>query len=433
MTATLLISSGACALMIADVIFLPQIRIKRFTFDSYWMIVFACALFLLVFGLADARAVASALVADTAINPLKIAVLFISMTILSVYLDEVGFFRYMAHIALRHAGTSQLRLFFYLYLTVSVLTVFTSNDIIVLTFTPFICYFAKNAGISPIPFLVSEFVAANTWSMALIIGNPTNVYLSATYGLDFIAYLRVMILPTVAAGIAAFLVLWLLFRKALHTAITPIDEPVTIKDKGLLVIGLVHLGGCTVLLAVASYIGLDMWKIALFSALSLYLVTFLFSLLRRKKPVVLAACTRRAPWQLLPFILSMFVIILALGECGITAKIAAFLGNSHVIGVYGVASALSANVINNIPMSVLFCSLVEPLAGETQTAAVLATVIGSNLGALITPIGALAGIMWTGILKKHGLEFHYGKFIVSCAPVGLSALAAALATLAFVL
>ncbi|MBQ0009585.1 MAG: hypothetical protein KBS76_00585, partial [Ruminococcus sp.] len=129
MTATLLISFGACALMIADVIFFPQIRIKRFSFDSYWLIVLLGALLLLVFGLADAGAVASALVADTAINPLKIAVLFISMTILSVYLDEVGFFRYMAHIALRYAGTSQLRLFFYLYLTVSVLTVFTSNDI----------------------------------------------------------------------------------------------------------------------------------------------------------------------------------------------------------------------------------------------------------------------------------------------------------------
>ncbi|MBQ0010575.1 MAG: hypothetical protein KBS76_05710, partial [Ruminococcus sp.] len=275
------------------------------------------------------------------------------------------------------------------------------------------------------------FVAANTWSMALIIGNPTNVYLSATYGLDFIGYLRVMILPPVAAGVIAFLVLWLLFHKELHTAITPIDEIVTIKDKGLLVLGLTHLIGCTVLLAIASYVGWEMWMIALFSVISLYITTLIFDLFRRKKPAVLLSCTRRAPWQLVPFILSMFVIILALGECGITAKIAAFLGNHHVIGVYGVVSALSANVINNIPMSVLFCSLVEPLAGETQTAAVLATVIGSNLGALLTPIGALAGIMWTGILKKHGLAFHYGQFIAKCAPVGAAALAAALITLFF--
>ena len=67
------------------------------------------------------------------------------MTILSIYLDEFGFFRYLANIALLKARTSQRKLFVYLYVTVAVLTVFTSNDVIILSFTPFICYFAKNA------------------------------------------------------------------------------------------------------------------------------------------------------------------------------------------------------------------------------------------------------------------------------------------------
>ena len=76
---------------------------------------------------------------------------------------------------------------------VSVLTVFTSNDIIVLTFTPFICHFAKSARIDPLPYLVSEFVAANTWSMALIIGNPTNIYLMSGTGISFLSYTAKMI------------------------------------------------------------------------------------------------------------------------------------------------------------------------------------------------------------------------------------------------
>ena len=101
------------------------------------------------------------------------------MTVLSVFLDEVGFFGYIAAFALKKAGRSRKRLFFYLYITVSVLTVFTSNDIIILTFTPFICYFAKSAKIDPVPYLFAEFIAANTWSMALIIGNPTNIYISS--------------------------------------------------------------------------------------------------------------------------------------------------------------------------------------------------------------------------------------------------------------
>ena len=73
-----------------------------------------------------------ALTSDTAINPLKILVLFISMTVLSIYLDELGFFRYLANKTLKRAGKNQKKLFIYLYLIVSVLTVFTSNDVIIL-------------------------------------------------------------------------------------------------------------------------------------------------------------------------------------------------------------------------------------------------------------------------------------------------------------
>ena len=77
-------------------------------------------------------------------------------------MDCAGFFRYLATAVLQRQNASQLRLFVLLYALVSVLTVFTSNDIIVLTFTPFICYFARDAKIDPIPYLICEFVAANT-------------------------------------------------------------------------------------------------------------------------------------------------------------------------------------------------------------------------------------------------------------------------------
>lgn len=46
---------------------------------------------------------------------------------------------------MKHAGTSQIKLFILLYLIISAVTIFTSNSTIVLTFTPFICYFAKTA------------------------------------------------------------------------------------------------------------------------------------------------------------------------------------------------------------------------------------------------------------------------------------------------
>ena len=138
---------------------------------------------LIIAGKCDIKRLASALAAENAVNPIKILVLFISMTFLSIYLDETGFFSYLAEKTLRLAKTSQVKIFVFLYLTVSFLTVFTSNDIIILTFTPFML-FSKNAKINPLPYLVAEFVAANTWSMALIIGNP-NIYLASFSGIGF--------------------------------------------------------------------------------------------------------------------------------------------------------------------------------------------------------------------------------------------------------
>ena len=172
---TVSVAAITVAAMIISVLFFPKIKIGKKFIDSYWIITLIGAVILVIFK-GDVNKIISALTADTSVNPIKILVIFISMTILSIFLDELGVFRFLAEASLKKAGKSQIKLFITLYLTVSVLTVFTSNDVIILSFTPFICYFARNAKIDPIPYLAAEFVAANTWSMALIIGHPTNIY-----------------------------------------------------------------------------------------------------------------------------------------------------------------------------------------------------------------------------------------------------------------
>lgn len=426
----IIISALTCLAMVAAVLFFPRIRLGKFSVSSYWVVTVAGALALLLTARVNIGTVAAALTADTAINPLKILVLFISMTVLSIFLDELGFFRYLANFALGRAGTSQMKLFLLLYITVSVLTVFTSNDIIILSFTPFICYFAKNAKISPIPYLAAEFVAANTWSMALIIGNPTNIYLVTAAGGDFMSYLRVMLLPALAAGVVAFACLYLVFRKKLSDPIQAQPEIVVIKDKFLLAVGILHLAVCTVLLAVGAYIGLEMWLVSLCSMLSLFAWVLAVCLIRKSRPRALLCCLKRAPWELIPFILSMFVMVEALHANGVTEILFRLHGESAPILKYGVSSFFASNLINNIPMSVLYSSI---LSGASSDAAVFATVVGSNLGACMTPVGALAGIMWSSILKTHGLKFGYLDFVKIGVTVAIPALAAALGALYFVL
>lgn len=433
MAFSIIIGVATCALLIACVLFFPRIKIGKFEAETYWLVALLGALILLFSGQMPIKEVLSALVADSAINPIKILVLFISMTVLSVFLDELGFFSYLANVTLKRAKTSQIKLFMYLYITVSILTVFTSNDVIILSFTPFICYFAKNAKISPIPYLAAEFIAANTWSMALIIGNPTNIYLGSAYGIDFLSYVKVMGLPTLAAGLVAFGVLFLMFFRKLKEPISGEAEEVYVKDKPLLIVGIAHLAVCTVLLAIGSYINVEMWLVSLCSLISLCLFVLIISLVRKHKPTELVACAKRAPWQLIPFVLSMFIIILVLSHKGVTAALTELLGTGGTVFRYGITSFLSANLINNIPMSVLFCSIIEPLSGAVQTQAVFATVIGSNLGAFLTPIGALAGIMWQNILRHHGIKFGYVDFLKIGTAVAIPTLMAALTVLHFIL
>lgn len=422
-----IIAGLVCVALVLTVLTNPSINIGKYHIRIfYWTAPVLGSIALLLFRLLPLPVMWEGLTSSGSITPLKILTLFISMTTLSIYLDEVGFFSYIAGISLKFAKTSQLRLFCVLFLLVSVLTVFTSNDIIILTFTPFICYFSKKAEIDPMPYLFGEFVAANTWSMMLIIGNPTNIYLATANGIGFGVYTAHMLLPTLFAGVAAFLLLLMIFRKPLSQPISIKEEKPAIRDKGLVIIGLLHLVLCTILLILSSYIGLEMWYITLGFAVSLFLCVTIYKKKKGVKEHVLLHTIMRAPWELIPFVLSMFLLVLTLDRYQVTTIISDFFGTDHLVWKYGIASFLAANVMNNIPMSVAFSSIVSHLPEADRLPAAYASIIGSNIGAYFTPLGALAGIMWSGILNKMGIPFSFRKYISYGIRISIPVLIAAL-------
>ena len=413
MTLTLIIAGATVLLMFTSVLVKPYICVKKFRLGLYWIICLAGAVVMLLSGCISLNAAVAGITADSPVNPLKILTLFISMTVLSEFLDEAGFFGYLADRVFLKANGSQYRLFFSLYFTVSLLRVFTSNDIVVLTFTPFICKFAKKAGISPVPYLIGEFIAANTWSMTLIIGNPTNIYLAGSYGISFTEYLSKMWLPTLGGGIAGIAVLMLLFHSQLKIRICRPDAEngsAHIKPQKIpMTVALCHIGLCIVLLSISEFIKLEMWIICLSLAVSLILFNIVYGLIKGSVYHVLSAL-KKAPYELIPFVISMFVIVLSLTECGLTGIIASALvkGNKADAVVFGGLSAISANLLNNIPMSVLF----EQIVHARSVYALYGAVIGSNVGAFITPVGALAGIMWSKILCRHNIRIPFYTFFL---------------------
>lgn len=141
MIAAIVISILSIIGMICLVLFFPVIKIKKIQIQTFWFAPLIGSILLLSFGLVDSNLVFSSLIAPTSVNPLEILAIFISMVFISVVLDEVGFFKYLASVAVKKAKNSQLSMFILLYFVASILTIFTSNDIIIITFTPFIIFF----------------------------------------------------------------------------------------------------------------------------------------------------------------------------------------------------------------------------------------------------------------------------------------------------
>ena len=423
-----------CAVgILVSTLFNLRLRIGKISISLYWLVPLVCAVILLASGGVDAKSAWAQFTSDDEVNPLKILVLFLSMSALSVYLDEIGFFKWLANAVLKKAGASQKKLFILLYIATSILTVFTSNDVIILTFTPFICYFARNCNIDPIPFIFTEFVAANTWSMFLIIGNPTNIYLATSMKIGFAEYVGVMALPTLFAGLCSLAILYLLFRKKLSAPMNAHESEIAIDNKPCLIIGLIVLCVATIMLAISSYIGVEMWIVSASACGFLLVASTIATLAQKKSMKPIGKTLARLPWQLVPFLLSMFVIVLSLNQCGVTQYLASSLQNADCALTFGTTSALFANLMNNIPMSVLYSQILQSVSAQNLKGAIYASIIGSNLGALLTPIGALAAIMWNSILKTQNVKFTFFDFVKRGAIVGIPTLLCAIAGLEIML
>ena len=434
MIPVIIISVLSIISMIFLILKFPSLKIKGFQTDTFYIPVLIGALILLIFPLFNKDELFHIITSNSSLNPLKILVLFICVSLMSIALDEAGFFNYIAYKFINKFKASQIKLFISLYVLVSILTVFTSNDIVILTFTPFILYFSKRGNIDPIPYLVMEFVAANTYSMILSIGNPTNIYLSSIFSITFLDYFLHMIIPGLVTGIFTFITLFILFHKKLKEPITVFDvSDIKLKNKLLCFVSLAHLSLTTIFLAISNYINIEMWIICLVFAASLLIFLITYSIIKKNNYYVLGS-VRRIPYSLIPFILSMFTIIMALESYGVFENIRGLIDNIEndklKTIVYLISSDLSCNIVNNIPMTLAYGSI---LGSEANIGFVYATIIGSNIGAMLTPIGALAGIMWLRILKHNHVNYSFFDFMKNgLILTGVAFLASALSLLIFI-
>ena len=239
-----------------------------------------------------------------------------------------------------------------------------------------------------------------------------------------------MAIPTLCAGFIELIIIRLLFIKQLKVPLTCEDcDVVKIESKADLIIGLVHLAVCLIFLIISPYIGLDMWLISLICASSLLVFIIITRLVKKKEWHFLTNSLKRLPYQLIPFVLSMSIIVISLNVQGIADKIGELLSHVSPILGYGASSFLMANMVNNIPMSILYADIPVALEGVEYYQAIYATIIGSNIGAFLTPVGALAGIMFENLLTKYDVKYTFKQFVKYGVIISVPVIATALVML----
>jgi len=400
-------------------------------------------LLLILFGVLTPDQALASLVGRPGFSPYTIIILFMSVAYIAISLDSTGFFEYVALKLIMHSGGDGRRLFFYFYFLSGFITLFTSNDIVILTLTPIIFYFGKHAKIKVLPYLIAEFFAANIWSMFLYIGNPTNIIAASASGINIIEYSVWMILPTIAAGLTCLGILYLVFRNNVSITFTipkDINPDDFLKDKrsALVTFGTFVLTLCTLFLS--PFLGLEMWTVALLFATALFVYdagiafdeyykdhlqyyrVFKHYVHRQQTKIYefrLHLIADRMPWKIIPFLVCSFIMVESLVVSGITDMMAKFISmlSFNIFSAtlsMGFLSAFAANLVNNQPMTVLFTKITESsqfvMPAGTKLASIFSLIIGSNLGANITLIGALAGIMWVKIIRDKKQTVSYGSF-----------------------
>ncbi|MBB6646532.1 ArsB/NhaD family transporter [Halobellus ruber] len=386
---------------------------QRFNIDRDWwvpVVAFAVAVGLSIVGTSAVRTAFA--------EKLDIIVLIFSFGIMSEGLGVSGFFSYLAYKIVAICEGNSTRLVLYMFTMTSAVTLFTTNDIVVLVLTPVIVEICFQAGIrNTKPILLSQFVAANTLSMGLLIGSPTNIILAEELGINFFDYLALMILPAVVAFGSSFLLITLIIRATesertglfddLH--IQPeysmpdqVPEPYfTTQMRNWILI----FATFVVLVAVVTFVRLSLYWCAIPSILIALLYWQRADV--HEEPVT--EPLKRLPYGVFFFGMTFFVFAEAFGgtpfvETTIIPAVQSFFGSSPVrsavVGVFG--SGVMVNIFNDLPAAALVATVlsqVEFASSVTRTILIQASLAGLNIGTYVTQVGALAGLIWFNQLR----------------------------------
>lgn len=361
---------------------------------------------------------------------------FIAVIIISLLLDESGFFEWAAlHVSRWGNGRGRL-LFTWIVLLGAAVSALFANDGAALILTPIVIAMLLALGFSKgttLAFVMAAGFIADTASLPLIVSNLVNIVSADFFSLGFTEYASVMVPVDIAAILATLVMLHLFFRKDIPAIydVSRLKAPASaIKDQATFSAGWVVLILLLTGFFVLEPLGIPVSAIAAAGAL------ILFAVAKKGHAINTSKVLRGAPWQIVIFSLGMYLVVYGLRNAGLTEYLSAILNQFAEEGLWtatlgtGFLAALLSSVMNNMPTVLIGALSIDgsTASGVVKDAMIYANVIGCDLGPKITPIGSLATLLWLHVLSQKNMTISWGYYfrtgIVMTLPVLLVTLVA---------
>ncbi len=335
-----------------------------------------------------------------------------AVLVLARFCDDEGLFRACGAWMARWAKARPGRLLTAVFALASAITAVLSLDATIVLLTPVVFATAARTGARPKPHVYACTHLSNTASLLLPVSNLTNLLAFTTSGLSFTRFATLMVLPWLVAIGAEYVVFRRFFAHDLGAAA---PEPNAGEPPEVPLFALVTVGCTLAGFVAASALGIDpAWSAA---AGALVLAG---RALARRRATPLTLVKAAAP-SFLAFVLALGVVVRAVVDNGLADALGRLLPDgSDLPALLGIAAlaAVLANLINNLPAVLVLL----PLTAASGPGAVLAVLLGVNIGPNLTYAGSLATLLWRRIVHQH----EHGVDLKEFTRLGLIAVPAAL-------
>ncbi len=308
-----------------------------------------------------------------------------------------------------------------------IISAFVENVATVLVMAPIAIALSKKVGMKPTVFMVGLAVMANLQGTATLVGDPPSMIFASYAGYSFNDFFfhngRPSVFFAVQTGmIVGALYFYYYFRKygKVHVDLT-VEKILSWLPTTLLVLMIVGLAAISFFFEGLSVSGL--WCMLLAVA---GMVWYVFI---RKEPVKKAInLIKGLDWETILFLIGIFVVIGAISEVGLLDDLAlileSFINGNMLLGfvVIVAISVVLSGFIDNVPYIIVMLPVAATLAaslGLPKELYMFGLLIGSCLGGNLTPFGASANVVATGLCKKEGAVVSFGEWIKIAGPFTL--------------